>query len=716
MALLRIDRVLEFLSSAEFVRGLLWAGLVALGIALAALVYTRWGRSRSVEKCLVLSALLHVWLAVLLTTLHITIARLPETEREVRVALDREPTAQEKAAEGAAPRDRPWEMPGSSWSFEPWQITLARLEPPESTMAQRRPRADLSGLESKASLPRWSLAAPVLAAPKSTPAETAQRTGTEQPAQPIRAPAAQARPGAKVAVSEPGLDRQVGETGPMWAVRGRPPTAPSALLERPLPLPRLTESPLTLEPAPALSGPNDSLPASSVRAAPPTSVANSPQTSGQAATVAATTEVGESSGMDRPRRESAAAHLRPPSLANQADDPAMPPGGTAGSESPAAVGTPSLPRLARSLGGHEIPEVYRLRMDPNRDQIARQLGSTPEREQAVRLALQWLADNQDPDGRWSAKRHGGGQEVMEAGRDRQGAGGRADTGITGLAILAFAASGNTHLHGSHQETIRRAVDFLVASQAPDGSLGGPGAMYEFMYCHGIATLALSEILGMTGDDRLRQPVARAVSYTLNAQDPLGGGWRYRPQESGDTSQLGWQLMALKSAELAGISIPASTWEGAWRFLDNVSSGNHRGLASYRPGERPSRTMTAEALACRLFLGLRPDHPTAREAGDYLLGELPGEGQPNLYYWYYATMAMYQLQGTHWKQWNGALQKTLLASQRTTGAQVGSWDPNTRWDGYGGRVYSTALATMCLEAYYRFFPLHAGPASPGDAAR
>ncbi|MCR4414269.1 MAG: hypothetical protein NUV77_17770 [Thermoguttaceae bacterium] len=716
MALLRIDRLLEFLTSAEFVRGLLWTGLVALGIALAALVYTRWGRSRSVEKCLVLSALLHVWLAVLLTTLHITIARPPETAREVRVALDREPTAQEKAAKGAASRDRPWETPSSSWSFEPWQIELARLEPPETNAAQRQPRADLSGLEGKASLPRLSLAGPVLAEPKPAPAETARRTGTAQPAQPIQAPAAQARPGAKAAVSEPGLDRPTNETGPMWALRSRQPSAPTALLERPLPLPRLSESPLTPEPAPALSAPNDNLRASSAQAAPATSVANAPQAGGQAATVAATAEVGDTRGMDGPRRESAAAHLRPPSLANQADDSAMPLDGAAGSGSPAAVGAPSLPRLARSVGGHEIPEVYRLRMDPHRDQIARQLGSTPEREQAVRLALKWLADNQEPDGRWSAKRHGGGQEVMEAGRDRQGAGSRADTGITGLAILAFAASGNTHLHGSYQETIRRAVDFLIASQAPDGSLGGPGAMYEFMYCHGIATLALSEILGMTGDDRLRQPVARAVNYTLNAQDPIGGGWRYRPQESGDTSQLGWQLMALKSAELAGIPIPGPTWEGAWRFLDSVSGGNHRGLASYRPGERHSRTMTAEALACRLFLGLRPDDPTAREAGDYLLGELPGEGQPNLYYWYYATMAMYQLQGAHWKQWNEALQKALLASQRTTGAQTGSWDPNTRWDGYGGRVYSTALATMCLEAYYRFFPLHAGPASTGDPAR
>jgi hypothetical protein len=222
----------------------------------------------------------------------------------------------------------------------------------------------------------------------------------------------------------------------------------------------------------------------------------------------------------------------------------------------------------------------------------------------------------------------------------------------------------------------------------------------------MATLALSELVGMTGDEKLRRPLARAVAYTLAAQDPSGGGWRYRPREAGDMSQFGWQIMSLKSASLAGIEIPPSTWRGAHRFLDSSTGGRHRGLAAYRPGEDFTRSMTAEALACRQFLGLTRDSPTSREAGDHLLGELPGQGDPNLYYWYYGSIAMYQLQGDYWNRWSEALRRTLLASQRTGGALAGSWDPNTRWDGYGGRVYSTALATLCLEAHYRFLPLNA----------
>ena len=95
----------------------------------------------------------------------------------------------------------------------------------------------------------------------------------------------------------------------------------------------------------------------------------------------------------------------------------------------------------------------------------------------------------------------------------------------------------------------------MQTQAADGNLGGHAATFEFMYCHGMAACALSEAYGMTHDARLREPVRRAVDYTLRAQDPVGGGWRYKPGDAGDTSQLGWQMMTLKSAELAGIPIP-----------------------------------------------------------------------------------------------------------------------------------------------------------------
>jgi hypothetical protein len=116
-------------------------------------------------------------------------------------------------------------------------------------------------------------------------------------------------------------------------------------------------------------------------------------------------------------------------------------------------------------------------------------------------------------------------------------------------------------------------------------------------------------------------------------------------------------------------------------------------------------MTAEALVCRQFLGLSRSNPASDEAGNFILTQLPGQGQPNLYYWYYATLGMFQLQGDHWRRWNNALTATLVARQRNEDELAGSWDPDDVWGGHGGRVYTTAMGALCLEVYYRFLPLY-----------
>ncbi len=282
-----------------------------------------------------------------------------------------------------------------------------------------------------------------------------------------------------------------------------------------------------------------------------------------------------------------------------------------------------------------------------------QRGGSKETEAAVQAALHWLAAHQEPDGHWDAAKYGAGRENVVLGQDRKGAGAQAHTAVTGLAILALQASGNTHASGPYAKNVQHGLEYLLRVQGADGNLGGPSETFAFMYSHGMATFALSEAYAMTHDKRLEAPLRRAIGYTLAAQHPTTGGWRYNPRETGDTSQLGWQLMALKSADLAGLPMPQSTRDGAIRFLKSVASGPNGGLASYRPGETPSRTMTAEALVCRQFLGMARDNPSADEAGDALLGELPKADRVNLYYWYYGTLGMYQLQGDHWKMWNEA---------------------------------------------------------------
>ena len=219
----------------------------------------------------------------------------------------------------------------------------------------------------------------------------------------------------------------------------------------------------------------------------------------------------------------------------------------------------------------------------------------------------------------------------------------------------------------------------------------------------MASLALSEAYAITGDDRLKPYVQRAVAFSVNAQNTTLGGWRYQMGIDADMSQFGWQVMALKSAQLGGIEIPAQTTDGMQRFLNSCSRGASHGLASYRPGEAESRTMTAEALVCRFFLDSGTDPAAIQEACTFIAQELPGSGKPNLYYWYYATLGLYHAGNEHWQSWNENLKEQLIESQLTSGSPTGSWDPDTVWGGYGGRVYSTAMATLCLEVYYRYLP-------------
>jgi hypothetical protein len=77
----------------------------------------------------------------------------------------------------------------------------------------------------------------------------------------------------------------------------------------------------------------------------------------------------------------------------------------------------------------------------------------------------------------------------------------------------------------------------------------------------------------------------------------------------------------------------------------------------------------------------------------------------MYYWYYATLALYQLQGEEWQRWNSALKSALLSAQIRQGEHAGSWDTSDVWGGHGGRVYTTAMGALCLEVYYRYLPLY-----------
>jgi hypothetical protein len=215
------------------------------------------------------------------------------------------------------------------------------------------------------------------------------------------------------------------------------------------------------------------------------------------------------------------------------------------------------------------------------------------------------------------------------------------------------------------------------------------------------------------DLRLRSALAKAVAFTVSQQDQRSGGWRYKRGQEGDVSMFGWQMMSLKSAEIAGVSISPQVRDRMEGFLKTVRQGRNGGLFGYRrslkPGtkdsEPPTPVMTAEAMFCQQMLGYPRDTPSSRESVEFLLKNMPRASELNYYYWYYGTLAMYQYGGSAWNDWNAVVRDSLIAEQRTDGDLAGTWDPNDRWGPYGGRLYSTALATLTLEVYYRLLPLY-----------
>ena len=227
-----------------------------------------------------------------------------------------------------------------------------------------------------------------------------------------------------------------------------------------------------------------------------------------------------------------------------------------------------------------------------------------------------------------------------------------------------------------------------------------------MYSHSMAMLAVAEAHAMTGDPALRGGLVSAAQYSINAQDVRGGGWRYVPGDAGDLSLFGWKAMALRSVNRSGIDVPQEVQRRMRRFLESCTTGVG-GLARYRPGEgAPSETMTAEALACRLLWEYPLTAEAQREATEMIMRHLPGSQPDNVYFWYYASLALFQLQDENWRLWNQALKARLLETQLPAyQAEGGSWTPDGVWGGYGGRVYSTAMSCLCLEVYYRYLPLY-----------
>ena len=355
------------------------------------------------------------------------------------------------------------------------------------------------------------------------------------------------------------------------------------------------------------------------------------------------------------------------------------------------------------------PESLFQRSFEQRQKLIDKAGGSKESEQAVAMALVYLSRNQEEDGRWTLVKDKGRTKTKERRKPRESGSRRneVDLAVTGLAALSFLAADHTPAKpGPYQETITRALAYLLKIQKPDGDLRGGGGR---MYGQAMATLALAEAAAMTGDKACEQAAIKGAQFIVRAQNRKTGGWRYTPGDPGDTSVLGWQVMALHSAQRLGMRIPDETRQGAIRWLNMVGSGKQRMLAGYT-GRSPTPPMTAEAVFSRMLLGQEFNKAQEDEACNYLLANLPGKPgrgreRKNFYYLYYASLMFRHMQNDAWDRWNVPMREHLIATQRTSGDAAGSWDTDSQWGARGGRIYTTAMAALTLEVYYRYLPMY-----------
>jgi len=219
-----------------------------------------------------------------------------------------------------------------------------------------------------------------------------------------------------------------------------------------------------------------------------------------------------------------------------------------------------------------------------------------------------------------------------------------------------------------------------------------------MYSHGLASIALCEAYAMTHDRELLKLAQSSLNFVQNAQDPVGGGWRYQPKQSGDMSVTAWQLMALKAGHMTDLRVSPKAVHLVTKFLDSVAveEGSFYGYAT--PQKKPSTT--AIGLLCRVYLGWKRDHPALKRGVEYLIETGPSDRK--LYFNYYSTQVLFHYGGEPWKKWNDKIQNGLVDSQANDGHQAGSWFiASDHTSERGGRHLCTCLATLILETYYRY---------------
>jgi len=341
-------------------------------------------------------------------------------------------------------------------------------------------------------------------------------------------------------------------------------------------------------------------------------------------------------------------------------------------------------------------------------------------DDALIKGLDWLMRHQAARGYWDCDNFYG--QCKGTACSGQGAAWN-DVGITGLALLALVTSPSGLAVPGRDASIRKGIRYLVDIQEEATGQFGPRTTIHFNYCHGMASLALVEALGRTGNPALVGPVRRSLDYILSTRSP-GRGWRYTypPEGDSDTSLTSWMLNCLILGQRLGLDEFSEAREQGLAFFNEMTDRStgiigylERGSFSARRNKEAmarwpasgSSALTAAALECWYLDGIaKTKYRSISKSLSVIKGNLPrwkpNGGRVDYYYWYYGSQLAHLTQDTLTVIWHDAVLEALIKGQEKKGCVEGSWNPEyDPWGEDGGRVYTTAMAIMCLIAPQRF---------------
>ena len=299
--------------------------------------------------------------------------------------------------------------------------------------------------------------------------------------------------------------------------------------------------------------------------------------------------------------------------------------------------------------------------------------------------LQYLVKTQSNDGDWPGSQQG--------------------PGVTGMALMAFLASGEDPNFGLYNQQVRKAVRSIIRSQ--DESTG---YFQNSMYHHGFATLALAEAYGSVDDRALWPAAEKAKQRSIGAALELAvraavtsqkknsyGGWRYSPDSNdADTSVSGAVLVGLLAARNAGIEVPDEAIDRAISYYQSMTSDT--GQVAYSGGLGGFDESLARISIGSLVYSIarRKDVPQHKATIEYLKQHLESLPQSYREYTaYYEAQALFQGDLNSWEKWNKILVRQLKQQQQPDGSFTGDFGPQV----------ATPMNLLALALNFRFLPIY-----------